>query len=316
MFKVVCELENGPFKKLLRRLRLYYPSLDCLRELSTGSLESLITRSKRFSELLDDVLINGVWKRTGFGRLTVLDEWVVSILPEPVYTPFSILDVGGSDGSTTFDTVRYFQEHLGLDVKATILEMQLRLYCFRRGILRYYLTHDRIPLLIQIGLLGALLEETKGKEGFIVNPIVRVTKKWLLRSSFEKYLQDYGDLLLESPLVRNCPDIVWLERDLFRFDPELKGVFDFIRCCNVLNCGYFSKRQIYDAVQLLALYLKPKGLLLVSRTIDDSAGFLHSASLWMKTATGLVHVADLNGGLSQKPFASNPNTLSLQISVP
>ena len=49
--------------------------------------------------------------------------------------PLRILDAGGSDGSTTFDTVCYFRENLGVEVKATILEMQLRLHCFRRGLL-------------------------------------------------------------------------------------------------------------------------------------------------------------------------------------
>ncbi len=269
-------------------------------ELSEGSAESLVTRSKEFSEILDDVLINGVWKRTGAGRLTVLDKWVSSILPDSLPMSFRMLDVGGSDGSTTFDTLHYLRENLGVEGRATILEMQLRLHCFRRGWLCYYLTHERSPLLVQIGLLGVLFEEIKAKEGFIFNPIVRITKKFLQRISFEKYLQDCGDLFLKSPLVRNSPDIVWLERDLFQFEPTLVGTFHFIRCCNVLNYHYFSERRIYDAVQLLALYLKPKGLLLLSRTMEDSTGSLHRASLWMKTGTILQHLSDLNGGSEVK----------------
>lgn len=300
MFKLVCRLENGLFKKVLNRLRLYHPPLHRLMELSEGNAESLVTRSKEFSGLLSDVVINGVYKRTGLGRLAVLDKWVVSVLPEPLPMSFRILDVGGSDGSTTFDTVRYFRENLRVEVMATILERQLRLHYFRWWCLRYYLTHDRSPLLVQIGLLGVLLEETKAKEGFVFNPIVRVVKKYLQHFSFEKYLQYCGDLILESPLVRNSPDIVWLEQDLFCFDPALVGAFDFIRCCNVLNCGYFSELQIYDAVHLLTLYLKPKGLLMVSRTIEDTTGFLHTASLWMKTGTDLQHVSDLNGGSEVK----------------
>jgi len=268
-------------------------------ELSEGD-EPAIIRSKEFSELLDDVLINGVWKKTGWGRLAILDKWVASFLPDPLPKPLRILDVGGSDGSTTFDTVRYFREDLGVEVKATILEVQLRLHCFHRGCIRYYLTHDQNPLLVQIGLLGILLEETEANEGFIFNPIIRATKKCLHRLAFEKYLRDCGDLLLENPLVTGDPDIVWLERDLFRFDPELVGTFDIIRCCNVLNCGYFNERQIHDAVQLLAHYLKLKGLILVSRTIEDPSGSLQTASLWMKNGADLQHISDLNGGSEAK----------------
>ena len=254
---------------------------------------------------MNDILTNGFWKRTGMGRLTVLDKWVVSFLPKPFPSPVRILDVGGSDGSTTFDTVNCFQHDLGIKVEATILEMQLRLYYFRRGCIRYYLTHDRKPLLLQIGLLGILLEETKGKEGYVINPIVRITKQCLQRIAIEQYLKDCGDILLENPLVRNNPDIVWLEQDLFQFDPALVGTFNFIRCCNMLNCGYFSEQQIHDAVKLLTLYLKPQGLLLVSRTIEDANGSLHTASLWTKTDSELQHISDLNGGSEIKYLVSN-----------
>lgn len=300
MFKLVCSLSNGPFKKGLKRLRLYHPPLHRLLDLSDGTVESLVNRSKEFSELLDDILINGVWKRTGVGRLSALDEWVGAVLPEPLPISFDILDVGGSDGSTTFNTVCYFRDILGLDVKATILEMQLRLHYFRYGCIRYYLTHDRSPLFVQFGLLGVLFEETKAKEGFLLNPIIRLMKKCFQQLTFDKFLHDCGEILLESPLVRNSSDIVWLEQDLLLFDPKLTETFNFIRCCNVLNCGYFSDRQIHDAIQLFALYLKPKGLLLVSRTIEDSTGLMHTASLWMKIGADLQHVSDLNGGSEVK----------------
>ncbi len=296
MFKLICRLPNGPFKKVLKRLRLYYPPLQYLRELSQGSTESVDARSKEFSELLDDVSINGVSKKTGTGRLASIDRWVASILTEPLSTPLQMLDVGGSDGSTTFDTMSYFRDSLGVKVKATILDMQLRLHCYHRGGLRYYVTHEKNPLLMQIGVFGILFEEITTKEGFVFNPVLRVTKKALQRFSFEKYLQNCGDLYLENPIARRSPDIAWLEQDLFRFDPELVGAFDFVRCCNVLNYSYFSERQICDAVELLALYLKPGGLLVVSRTIDHSSSLLHDASLWMKMGAGLQHVSDLNGG--------------------
>ncbi len=302
MLKFVCVLPNGALKKVLKRLRLYHPSLHRLMELSRGDKESLLSRSKEFSGLLQDLLINGVWKYTNPGRLAGLDEWVASILPRFSSQPFRMLDVGGSDGSTTFDTINYFKKKCGLGVKAYILDMQLRLHCFRRGYLWYYLTYCHSPLLIQIGPLGILFEEIKSKEGVVFNLIVRVIRKCMQRFSLEKYMNNYGDLLLENPLARNNSDIIWLEQDLFQFDPALKGSFDFIRCSNVLNDCYFSQARIYDALRLLAIYLKPGGLLLVSRTIEDSTGFLNHASLWVKNGEGLQHLSDLNGGSEVKKF--------------
>jgi len=304
MFKLVCRLPDGLLKKILKRLRLYHPPLHRLQALSQGSEASLVSRSKEFSELLEDVIINGVWKRTGLARLIVLDQWVIPFIEgRPISESLAMLDVGASDGSTTFDTVTYFQENLKAPVKATILEMQLRLHYFHRWGIRYYLTYDQIPLLIQIGLWGILFEEIKAKEGFIFNPIIRLTKKFLQRHRLEKYMRQAEDLLLENPLARNNSAIVWLEQNLFNFDPTLVGTFDFIRCCNVLNCGYFTEGQIADALQILVSYLKPKGLLLVSRTVDDATGPVHTASLWEKTTVGLAYVSQLNGGSEVKAIA-------------
>lgn len=296
VLKFVCALPNGPLKKALKRLRLYHPSLRRLMELSEGDAESLVVRSKEFSELLRDLSINGVYKHTGSGRLAALDEWAGSVLPHHPSALFRMLDVGASDGSTTLDTVRYFKKKYGVEVKATILEMQLRLHCFRRGFLWYYLTHCHSPLLVQIGPLGLLFEETTAREGPILNPVIRAIKRRFKRLSLERYMDSCGDILLASPMVKNSPDIIWLERDLLQFDPALIGTFDFIRCSNVLNYCYFSEARIYDAVRLLALYLKKNGSLLLSRTMEHSAGPLDHASLWMKNGENLQHVSDLNGG--------------------
>lgn len=296
MLKFVGILRNRRLKTVLQRFRIYHPPLYRLLELAEGSAASLVARSEEFSGILNDVIIGGVWKRTGPGRLTQLDQWVASYVPTAGPAPFAMLDVGGSDGSTTFDMVNTFKASLGVKAIATILEKQLRLRMFQRGPVRYYLTEAGNPLFLQIGILGALLEPTKAREGLVFNPIVRMITRVLHRFRLEEHLLDRGDIYLQSPLAKHNPDIIWLERDLFQLDPQLCGSFDYIRCCNVLNCGYFAPSQIREAIDVLTRYLKPEGLLLLARTQDGPLHCEHTASLWKHSPSGLRHIADLNGG--------------------
>jgi hypothetical protein len=304
VFKFVGKVDNERARRLLQRLRLYHPPLQRLKELSQGTADSLTARSAEFSELLNDVLINGVWKRTGPGRLVSLDQWITAYLQRSSTNPFSMLDVGGSDGSTTFDTLACLRERFGVDARATILEMQLRLRCFRRGPLQYYLTHDGRPLLLQTGAFGILFEEFGAKGEMVFNPIVRLARRWLHNLAIERHMRNCGDLLLESPLAANNPRIDWIERDLFEFDQALTQSFDFVRCCNVLNLGYFAERRIKDGLQILSRYLKHDGLLLVARSVDGENGPLDCATLWRRTERGMAHVADLNGGSEVKHLMS------------
>lgn len=300
MFKFVGRVESKRAREVLRRLRLYHPPLRRLKELSQGSADSLPERSAEFSEILNDVLVNGVWKRTGPGRLVTLDRWIIPYLKGSAPQPFRMLDVGGSDGTTTFDTLAFLKASLGVDAQATILEMQLRLHCFRLGPAEYYLTHDGQPWLLQFGPLGVLFEETAAKEGLLLNPIVRLARRRLHALALERHMQDCGDLLLESPLVANNRGIDWIERDLFDFDYLLSDSFDFVRCCNVLNLGYFVDQRIKEGLQILSRYLRPDGLLLIARSVDGEKGPLNAATLWRRVETGMAHVADFNRGSEVK----------------
>jgi hypothetical protein len=296
IFKIIYNDRNEKIKAILKRLYIYHPSLKRLNELSKGSPETLIGRSKEFSSLLDGLFINGVDKRTGLGRLIELDEWLITIIHEHPFSSISILDVGGSDGSTAFDLQKHLEESIGIEVKVSILERQLRLQHFKRGFLRYYLTVEEMPHLLQIGPIGLIFEKSKGKMRFVFNPFVRFTKKCLHQFDLKKFLKNKGDILLMSPLVRVNPNLSWIEQDLFQFNESLVGTFDLIRCCNILNLDYFNELKILEALKLLSLYLKPNGLLLVSRSLDNSNGSLLNASIWKRSGNGLVHISDLNNG--------------------
>jgi hypothetical protein len=295
MFKLVFRSDDSPVLGLLKRFRLYHPSLDYLNELSEEGEKSIAVRSQEYSCLMEQILINGIWKRTGVKRLFDIDRWVLDFF-NPKSTKINILDIGGSDGSTTYDSLSYFRNKLGCEIEATIIELNLRLYCYRKGFLRYYLTKDFNPLFIQLGIIGILLEETSNREGILFNPIIRLIKKFLIRFNVDKYFDKCDDIIFKNPIVNKSSEIKWLEQSVFEYNPTIENCFNFIRCSNILNVGYFEYSKICQAIDFLIKYLKPNGLLLISRTVDISSGVMQTASLWRKSGGKMVHVSDLNGG--------------------
>lgn len=307
--KIIHTSENRRVKNILQRLGLDFPPIQRLKELSEGSPETLPVRSQEFGTMLNRLWINGVGKFTSPGRLALLDQWTISVMPQTSRGLLSVLDVGGSDGSTANDLVQYMENKIGGEIKAVVLDSQLKLYCFRRGLVRYFLNNSRIPFLFQVGPFGVLLEENNGKLGFILNPIIRLAKTSLKRLRPERYLKNDGEIPLKNPLLKDKSNINWIEQDLFEVNESLTGAFDLIRCCNILNFCYFSEAQLCNAVQILTRYLKPNGLLLVSRSLDSDTS-MHMASLWFKEENRIIHLSDLNGGseikeIVQKHFGND-----------
>jgi len=274
-----------------------YPSLKHLKEISNGSPETLTNRSVEYSSLLNGIWIDGTDKRTGWGRLLEIDKWITSVINKSGSSPFTFLEVGGSDGSTTYELMQHLHNEFKSEINAVILEKQLRLHCYVKNNLSYYLTHDNRPFLLQFGTIGVLLERNIGRMRFLFNPLVRIIQKCLKSWEIEKYLLKDEDILFINPLIRETSNIVWVEQNLFDFNESLSENFNLIRCSNILNREYFSDSDITIAIQLLKRYLKQGGFLVVSRSIDGIDGTSYAtASIWRKHDNELTHVSDLNDG--------------------
>jgi len=250
--------------------------------------------------MLDGLWINGVDKRTGPNRLEVFDKWLITFLDDSLTRAISILDVGGSDGITTLELIKHLQEYSDTEVNATILEKQLRLFYYKRGCMNFFLTSEKKPFLLQIGIIGILLEERTGRLSYIFNPIVRFLRSRLQHSQFEKHFRRQEDILFINPKVKESPKLSWIEQDLFLYNKDLESKYDIIRCSNILNMDYFSQIQIRMAFQILTTYLKPNGLLAVSRSLEINEGSSTTASIWRKSSGQLMLVSDLNGGSEVK----------------
>lgn len=300
LVRIITRSDLRCIKVVLNWLNLYHPSLTKFRELMIGSPETLADRSIKFSSMLDGLWINGVDKRTGPKRLEVLDKWLISFLNDSNNPAISILDVGGSDGITTLELIKHLQEYSDTEINATILEKQLRLYYYKRGCINFFLTSEKKPFLLQLGIIGILLEERTGRMSNIFNPIARFLQSKLKHSHFEKHFRRQEDILFINPQVKESPNLSWIEQDLFLYNKNLECKYDIIRCSNILNIDYFNQIQIGMAFQILSKYLKPNGLLTVSRSLDENEGSSTMASIWRKSSGQLILVSDLNGGSEVK----------------
>ena len=98
---------------------------------------------------------------------------------------------------------------------------------------------------------------------------------------------------LVSPRVRECPAVAVVEDDIFVTPPELRSRFHAVRAANILNKGYFDDTRLRAAVASLRERLRPGGLLIVCRTLDDGA---NHGSFFQADGDGWSLVDRIGGG--------------------
>jgi len=101
---------------------------------------------------------------------------------------------------------------------------------------------------------------------------------------------------LVHPLIRNEPAITAMEFDCLVCEATLVDRFLAVRASNVLNRDYFTTPQLHAAVGNIHLYLRDGGCLLVSRNHDEPGGETENGSIWRKTGSRFVHLADFGAG--------------------
>ena len=69
--------------------------------------------SDRFSLILHDLRMAGVWKRTNRGRLKRTEEMLCAHIAPGLRHEFNLLDVGASDGITTVEALRALRQNFG-----------------------------------------------------------------------------------------------------------------------------------------------------------------------------------------------------------
>ena len=250
------------------------------RPRSPGAQRDLETRFFRALRLP-----NGTYKTTFPGRLTDVDAATADLLGG--HGSLTLLDVAVSSGTTTVELLATLEAR-GLRVRATATDLYLRAALERRA-----------------GCFDVLLDPTGyalqvscpvGTKCRPHDPAGSWRRRWL-----DRLLGVLGGVpgpgalpvLLVARTLRDRPDVVLEQQDLSMPRVEWHERFDLVRAANILNLDYFAPNLLRQMAGHLSDCVRPGGLLVVCRTLDDAS---NHATIFRKTSAGLAPVARVGHG--------------------
>jgi hypothetical protein len=255
--------------------------------------ETNVARAGRFSDVVSGIRIGRTHKLTRPNRL---DEVTRALCPHVApggRESLAFMDVGASDGITSFETLQMLRSQLKIPVRVCLLDPFVRLLRYRAGVIVEYRAPDQSPVMVRIGPIGLQLSSLDTSR----DPISRGLGAWYSRCTTLRHGMRLDETIsLINPLIATEPDIAVLEWDILRHNPALTRRFDVARASNVLNYSYFSSAQIAEAVSHIHTYLRPGGLLLISRSSSSGKTEIDHGSIWRKDSNLFVHLQSFGSG--------------------
>lgn len=220
-------------------------------------------------------LANGVTKRTSYGRLRELDEWLLQFLDREKH--LRILDLGISAGVTTVELAEALTTD-GRNFHITGTDLYITAYLLTANE-RESLLIDRDGNPIHYELDGRGIGHSHGRNlmmRFRIWGLKRFAKNWTLRFAKKlpeiKVAEKIGGFMVHPVrllcrAIRENEKITVIESDIFA--GEITDQFDLVRAANILNLAYFSEEKIAQAIGNIKKALTPGGLFLAARTDEN-----------------------------------------------
>jgi len=234
-------------------------AIPILRKLVRADMQS-ISRMKNpetidlaFSEI---DLLSGVSKQTNKSRFSDVDPTSLRIIASRSLS--RIHDVGVSSGITSLELRRQLQA-AGFEGEMFISDKFARFRINRRGLSTDVFDSDHNLVCTYLGPIVGDSEDTWKL------PISRLLYLRARKRKFDD-TDEQGFLLLHPDVLEsvNKGDLRFIDFDVF--DNSDDSAFDFVRCMNLLNLGYFSTGKILEGLRTLYSSLAPGGVLQVGRT--------------------------------------------------
>ncbi len=249
--------------------------------------------SGEFSRVLDDLCIDGSWKRTLPRRLQRSESVLCRLLrADSPGEALDVLDLGASDGITTVELLHALRRAGMAGARLHLADLTLTLHRYGAGALVEYRTARGEAVLARLGRLGLRLPRSPRRFDGLSTLLARL---YLGLASIRARLQETGTISLINPAARAEPDLAAFEFDVLGRDEALGGGFDAIRASNVLNKENFTQNRLLCALGNLNAYLREGGYLLVSRS-DIGGGEIERGSVWRRLGRGFIPVEDFGGG--------------------
>jgi len=256
--------------------------------------DAVAALADEFSTIIENVRIGAFFKCTRSKRLVVADRALLDHIDRSIDT-VDILDVGGSDGVTTLDLAQAVRDELDRPVRAVVIDRYLHLQILQRGWLQEYRSGDGAPVLARLGRVGLPLgrADKGGWLNTLRNPLAAV---YLRLGRWRAGMVERGRLTMTSPALAASDLVEAIELDCRVAQPEFFGRFHVVRVSNVLNPNTFSEAERRRVYTLCHGYLRPNGLLLVSRNHVEDGGEIERGTLWRRTEHGFEPRERFGGG--------------------
>ena len=249
--------------------------------------------SDRFSLVLHDLRMSGVWKRTNRGRLKRSEQVICAHADQDRARGLTFLDIGASGGITTVEAVRTFREKFAGGVHAFLTDLNLWLLRYRRGPIVEYRAVNGEPIMARLGPLGIRLASQRRATALDGNPLTRF---YLSREGLRRSMQLDARISLVHPIARNEPDITIMELDCLVYSEALRDRITAVRASNVLNFGYFDAPQICRALGYLHCYLQDGGCLVISKANGQQSDESENGTVWRKEGRRFRWLEDFGSG--------------------
>lgn len=280
-----------PQHSLLRWALLPMP--ERLLEISAPAAHALsvdASHTDEFSEIITSLWINQVNKRTARDRLPETLHAVAAALPHGV-RELRFLDLGASDGISTYDAVRFFRDERGIPIAACAVDLYTQLHRYDGRWCSEYRTSDGSPVLVRAGRIGLRL----GRR-LAFWPAERLRTTYLRLQGLRNSLCDVLSIPLVHPLAAADPDVTLVEADALQERSQFRNAFHVVRISNLLNRSYFSQAEMQTIISHAVSYLQDGGVLVVSRNDRNGDGVTERGTVWRRHRDGLEKAADFHGG--------------------
>jgi hypothetical protein len=274
-----------------RLSRYFLTNPDFLLRVCESQGQSAAEANDKFSLVLHDLRMGGTWKRTNRGRLKQTERALCEQLAGR--TRVTVLDLGASDGVTTWEAVHTLRQSLGANVCALLADVNIYMCRYRKGPFVEYRAGDGEPIMARIGRLGLRLSRRRQALRESPDPLATL---YLGMTGLRESMQLDARISLIHPLARAEPSITALEMNCLTRHEGLIDSVDAVRASNVLNRGYFRPDQIRAAVSHLHAYLREEGCLVISSNIDVAAGEVEQGTVWRKNGRRFDLIEDFGGG--------------------
>jgi hypothetical protein len=272
---------------------LRIPILKHFFTLKVGEDFGEISNDRVLSKFYTDIYVNNkTSKKTSKNRFSDLDTLCYKYLEKNKL--LMIHDVAVSNGISSCE-LHELLNNQGFSFRLFISDKYAKINAKTGFISKFYDSENQFTF----GYLGPFFGVKKNIFFPLTIALFHLLKKIKNNEKYNLSIQLFHPKLLEKI---NNHAIKYIEYDIFETKTELK--FNFIRCMNILNLGYFDKDLIIKGVQNIVKSLKEDGYLLIGRTNSNGQ---NNATFFRKQNSQVIAIEDLNDGSEIKQLISGIN---------